>query len=219
MKLRGSRPAVVVDDSDDWALRVRAATEGRRGVQAVERAHVIDVDNNAHMVTEDSRERDASAAQQRKRRNPFTGSSLGGRILSGSQLPWFLLFPPKDYGVLETTGRKSGQRRRCCLRIVHREDRACIVAIGGSGVGWLANLTNDPTVSIRIRGGWHKATATIGIDAVDDDLLSSYRESVGLFSYGEYLMWRPGRPTADGIKRLHATWIETGVPVALTLHD
>lgn len=171
------------------------------------------------MASGDSKERDASATQRRKRRNPFTGSSLGGRILSGSQLPWFLLWPPRDYGVLETTGRKSGRRRRCCLRIIHRENRACLVAIGGSGVGWLANLTDEPTVSIRVRGGWRSATATIGLDAVDDDLLSAYSESVGLFSYGEYLMWRSGRPTREGIKRLHKTWIETGVPVALTLHD
>ncbi|MGH1491813.1 MAG: nitroreductase family deazaflavin-dependent oxidoreductase [Acidimicrobiales bacterium] len=171
------------------------------------------------MASEDSIEDEPSTTRPRKRRNPFTGSSLGGRILSASQLPWFLLFPPKDYGVLETTGRKSGQRRRCCLRIVHRGNRACLVAIGGHGVGWLANMTDNPTASIRIRGGWRTATATIGGDAVDVDLLSSYRESVGLFSYGEYLMWRPGRPTKAGIRDLHTTWTETGVPVALVLDD
>jgi len=133
------------------------------------------------MVSDDSNAPDSSAAQQRKRRNPFTGSRLGGRLLSGSQLPWFLLLPPKDYGVLETTGRKSGQRRRCCLRIVQRDDRAGVVAIGGNGVGWLANLTEDPTVSIRTRGGWRAASASVGADAVDEDLLSSYRESISPF--------------------------------------
>lgn len=178
-----------------------------------------EVDKTAQMAGGNTRDTDASSGPPRKRRNPFTGSSLGGRILSGSQLPWFLVWPPKDYGVLETTGAKSGQRRRCCLRIVHDEQQACVVAIGGRGVGWLANLTHNPDVRIRVRGGWRDATATPGVEAVREELLESYRESVGLFSYGEYLMWRPGRPNRDGIRDLHNTWVDTGVPVALALHD
>ena len=34
-----------------------------------------------------------------------------GRILSASQLPYFQLRPPHDYGVLTTTGHKTGKRR------------------------------------------------------------------------------------------------------------
>lgn len=152
----------------------------------------------------------------RKRRNPFTGSSLGGRVLSASQLPLFLLRPPRDYGVLQTTGRTSGKRRRCCLRIVRRGDRAGAVAIGGPGVGWLANLVEDPHIRVRIRGGWRDATAEV-VDELPPDLSARYRDSTGPFCYGEYLMWRPGRPTTDGIRRLHSSWLDTGTLVLLSL--
>lgn len=151
-----------------------------------------------------------------KRNNPLTASSLGGRILSSSQLPWFLLWPPRDYGVLETTGRKSGKRRRCCLRIVNNGDQAALVAIGGSGVGWLANLAATPACRLRLRGGWHTATARI-VDELPADLHARYLDSVGAFCFGEYLMWRPGRPNAAGIRELHRTWLETGTLVLLDI--
>ena len=152
----------------------------------------------------------------KKRRNPLTASSLGGRVLSSSQLPWFLLRPPRDYGVLETVGRTSGRRRRCCLRIVEHDHQAGIVAIGGPGVGWLANLTETPEVRIRTRAGWRPAVAHVVVEfpAV---LHSKYEESNGVFCYGEYLMWRPGRPTPEGIRDLHSTWLDSGVLVLLDL--
>ncbi|MEL7158017.1 MAG: nitroreductase family deazaflavin-dependent oxidoreductase [Actinomycetota bacterium] len=152
----------------------------------------------------------------KKRRNPLTASSVGGRVLSSSQLPWFLARPPRDYGVLETIGRNSGQRRRCCLRIVEHDKQAGIVAIGGRGVGWLANLTESPEVRIRTRQGWRSANARVVAD-FPEALRSKYHESNGLFCYGEYLMWRPGRPTAEGIRDLHRTWLDTGVLVLLDL--
>ena len=150
----------------------------------------------------------------KKRRNPLTASSLGGRVLSSSQLPWFLIRPPRDYGVLETVGRRSGQRRRCCVRIVEHDDQAGIVAIGGLGVGWLANLTETPEVRIRTRQGWRSATAHV-VPEFPQMLRSKYEESNGVFCYGEYLMWRSGRPTPDGIRDLHRTWLDTGVLVLL----
>ncbi len=149
------------------------------------------------------------------RGNPLTASSLGGRVLSASQLPWFLIRPPRNYGVLETVGRRSGQRRRC-LRIVEDENQAGIVAIGGQGVGWLANLTKTPQVRIRTRGGWRPATAQVVVD-FPEALRTQYEESSGAFCYGEYLMWRSGRPATDGIRDLHVTWLDTGVLVLLDL--
>ncbi len=152
----------------------------------------------------------------KKRRNPLTASSLGGRVLSSSQLPWFLVRPPRDYGVLETVGRKSGRRRRCCVRVVEHDDQAGIVAIGGPGVGWLANLEAEPQVRIRTRPGWRSATAQIVTD-FPEVLRSKYQESNGLFCYGEYLMWRSGRPTIEGMRDLHRTWLDNGVLVLLSL--
>lgn len=158
----------------------------------------------------------ACAGSHQKRRNPLTASSLGGRVLSAAQLPWFLVRPPRDYGVLETVGRKTGKRRRCCVRVVRQGDQAGIVAIGGRGVGWLANVIETSEVRVRTRSGWHQARARVAAD-FPDQLRAAYRDSIGLFCYGEYLMWRPGRPSAEGIRDLHHTWLDTGVLVLLDL--
>jgi hypothetical protein len=39
--------------------------------------------------------------------NPLTTYPTGGRILSAAQLPWFMLLPPRGFGVLTTTGRED----------------------------------------------------------------------------------------------------------------
>ena len=90
------------------------------------------------------------------------------------------------------------------------------MAIGGVGVGWLANLIETPKVRIRTRRGWRSAKALVVAD-FSEVLRSKYEESSGAFCYGEYLMWRSGRPTADGIRDLHRSWLETGVLVLLDL--
>jgi deazaflavin-dependent oxidoreductase (nitroreductase family) len=100
--------------------------------------------------------------------NPFIGggrktvlgvSFHGGRILSASQLDWFTLLPPRGFGVLTTTGRKSGKKRRKCIRAIRRGERVYVVSIGGARAAWLKNLQADPAVSLRIRGGRFKGRA------------------------------------------------------------
>lgn len=92
------------------------------------------------------------------------------------------------------------------------------MAIGGRGVGWLANLAQQPQVDIRLRGGWRSATARmVARDDLPADLRDGYRDSIGLFCFGEYLMWRPGRPSRDGIRDLHSHWLDTGTAVLLTM--
>ncbi len=147
---------------------------------------------------------------------PTHGVEPGRARSLGLAAPVVLDSPATDYGVLETVGRRSGQRRRCCLRIVEHDDHAGIVAIGGHGVGWLANLTETPKVRIRTRRGWRPATARVVAD-FPEVLRTQYEESSGAFCYGEYLMWRSGRPTAEGIRDLHRTWLDTGVLVLLDL--
>jgi hypothetical protein len=56
-------------------------------------------------------------------RNPLVSSPIGGRLLSAVQLPWFMIFPPLGFGVLTTTGRKTGKTRRKCIRAIRREDK------------------------------------------------------------------------------------------------
>ncbi len=152
-------------------------------------------------------------------KNPFTSSSLGGRLLSGVQLPFFLLRPPAGYGVLTTIGRTTGKRRSRCIRLVQRGDEACIVSIHGPSVGWLRNLTEQPTIRVRTAAGWRQATAVVGLDAVSPELRDAYVNDVGWFCNPEYLMWRKGRPTRDRIRSLHRSWLETGTPVALKIEN
>lgn len=67
-----------------------------------------------------------------RQHNPFINSAAGGRALSALQLPFFALRPPKGFGVLTTTGRKTGKTRRKCIRAIRRGDEAYIVAIKGA---------------------------------------------------------------------------------------
>jgi deazaflavin-dependent oxidoreductase (nitroreductase family) len=60
------------------------------------------------------------------------------------QLPLFLLRPPAGYGVLTTTGRRTGKTRRRCVRAIKRGDRVYLVAIKGSRTGWLRNVLASP---------------------------------------------------------------------------
>jgi hypothetical protein len=56
---------------------------------------------------------------QEWRHNPFTRwPQRGGKALSTLQLPFFLLHPPAGFGVLTTTGRRTGKPRRKCVRVI-----------------------------------------------------------------------------------------------------
>jgi deazaflavin-dependent oxidoreductase (nitroreductase family) len=87
-----------------------------------------------------------------ERRNPLVRSTAGGRLLSAMQLPAFTVMPPPGYGVITTTGRRTGKQRRKCIRIVRRGDRAYIVAIPGSRTAWLSNIRANPHVRLRTTG-------------------------------------------------------------------
>src|SRR5205809_5262717 len=69
------------------------------------------------------------------------------------QLPWFAALPPGGFGVLTTTGRRTGKTRRRCVRAIRRGDKAFLVSIGGERAAWLKNVRADPSVRLRIRGG------------------------------------------------------------------
>src|SRR5688572_30852003 len=84
----------------------------------------------------------------------FTHSHRSGRILSAMQLPLFQVRPPRDYGILTTTGHRTGKRRSRCLRVARRGDRAYLVAIKGADTThWAKNMLANPEVKLRLRGG------------------------------------------------------------------
>lgn len=153
------------------------------------------------------------------RRNPLTASALGGRILSASQLPLFLLHPPRLYGVLTTTGRKSGKRRRRCIRAARVGDTAYVVAIKGRKSFWLRNAEAHPEVTLRIRGGTFTGTARpVESGSEREAARTAYCDPPpGPFERAEYSMWRQGRSTPEKIRELHRHWFDTGVPLAIDL--
>ena len=153
-----------------------------------------------------------TVAAQRKR-NPFLNSATGGRVLSASMLPFFMLMPPAGFGVLTTTGRKTGKTRRKCVRAIRRGDRAYIVSIRPSA--WLRNIQANPEVELRIRGGTFTGHARELDDATER--VEAYCETVNRFDYAECRMWRKGRPTRSKIVELHRSWFDHGYPLVVEL--
>jgi deazaflavin-dependent oxidoreductase (nitroreductase family) len=158
--------------------------------------------------------------------NPFIGgrktvlgvSFHGGRILSASQLDWFTVLPPRGFGVLTTIGRKSGKKRRKCIRAIRRGERVYIVSIGGARAAWLKNLQADPGVSLRIRGGRFKGRARELGDAADaEQAMTAYCGTVNPFDYAECALWRRGRPSRAKIEDLHRGWFKEGIPLVVEL--
>jgi deazaflavin-dependent oxidoreductase (nitroreductase family) len=149
--------------------------------------------------------------------NPLTSSPLGGRLLSASQLPWFTALPPRNYGVLTTTGRKTGKRRRRCVRAVRSGELVYLVAIKGGRTGWVQNALSNPQVGLRIRGGRFEGIAREPREDEIEAARAAYCEAVGWFEYLEFTMWRTGRPRAAAIRQLHREWFEQGVPLVIKL--
>lgn len=153
-----------------------------------------------------------------RRANLLVHTPLGGRILSAAQLPQFKLRPPEGFGVLTTTGRRTGKRRSRCVRAIRRGDRAYLVAIGGEHSGWLRNVRANPEVRLRIRGGTFTGVGRELRDETErQEAMAAYCETVNSFDYSECRVHRKGRPTREKIIELHRTWFEGGVPLVIEL--
>jgi deazaflavin-dependent oxidoreductase (nitroreductase family) len=151
-----------------------------------------------------------------ERNNPFLRSATGGRVLSALMLPWFMVVPPAGFGVLTTTGRKTGRTRRKCIRAIRRGDRVYIASIRSSA--WLHNVRANPNVRLRIRGGTFSALAReLREEAERDEAMTAYCGTVNPFDYAECMMWRTGRPTRAKIEELHNDWFTQGTPLVVDL--
>lgn len=152
------------------------------------------------------------------RKNPLTTSATGGRILSASQLPWFTLRPPRGFGVLTTTGRRTGKKRRKCVRAIRDGDSVYLVSLGGSTAAWFLNLKTDPRVRLRIRDGRFEGVAREITDPGEHEKAKKvYAGTVNPFDAMEYRMHRPNRPTRDRIQEMHEKWFTDGTPVVIEL--
>jgi len=150
-----------------------------------------------------------------------------GRILSALMLPFLSLSPPPAYGVLTTTGRKTGKRRRKCVRVVRRGDRAYLLMLRpptlalerpNAVAAWLLNIRANPQVQLRLAGGTYKGHAR---ELSEPDEIALAREAlcetVSWLDYGESAVHLRGLPTRTKIEQLHAYWFTTGIPLAVEL--
>jgi deazaflavin-dependent oxidoreductase (nitroreductase family) len=129
-----------------------------------------------------------------------------------------LLRPPPGYGVLTTTGRRSGKRRQRCVRAIRRGEKAYIVAIKGNRTAWLKNVRANPQVRLRVRGGTFAGQARELRDAAEAETAAdAYCERAGRFEYVECMMWRSGRPSRSKSVELHRNWFESGIPLVVEL--
>jgi deazaflavin-dependent oxidoreductase (nitroreductase family) len=153
-----------------------------------------------------------------RRHNPFVRSLQGGRVLSALELPFFMLLPPSGFGVITTTGRRTGKPRRKCIRTIRRGDKVYVVSIGGAEAAWLKNIRANPNTRLRIRGGTFSGIVRELSDATErQDAMSAYCETVNRADYAECAVHRRGRPTRSKIKELHRAWFEGGIPLVVEI--
>jgi deazaflavin-dependent oxidoreductase (nitroreductase family) len=169
----------------------------------------------------------AAAAKEEPSHKRLIRSAAGGRAVSAMTLPYMLLLPPAGYGVLTTTGRKSGKPRRKCLRAVRRGDKAYlsmirppIVAVENPSIvtAWVLNLRANPAVRLRIRGGTFDGVAReINDEPELREAREAFCETVVPFDYLSGNLHLRGIPTRAKILRFNRYWFDTGIPLAVEL--
>jgi deazaflavin-dependent oxidoreductase (nitroreductase family) len=160
-----------------------------------------------------------------RKRNPFTKSSGGGRMLSALMFP-LSLRSPRSFGVLTTKGRKTGKWRRKCVHPVRDGEQVYIVmlrptpaAVAENHIaGWLLNIRAEPQVRLRMHGGSFTGRARELHDPAEIERARAvYCGTVNPFDYMECTFHRGGLPTRAKIEELHRSWFATGVPLVVEL--
>ncbi|WP_278265399.1 nitroreductase/quinone reductase family protein [Nocardia sp. AG03] len=154
-------------------------------------------------------------------------SARHGKLLSDAMRPLFRLRVPRGYGVLTTTGRKTGEPRPKCVRVLRAGDRAYLVQLmppnitierPGAVNAWLLNIRADPAVALRLPDGVHQGTAR---EITDPDEAATARtllcDTVVPLGIGECLVHLRGLPSRAKIRELHDYWFRTGRAVAIDL--
>jgi deazaflavin-dependent oxidoreductase (nitroreductase family) len=144
-------------------------------------------------------------------------------------LPGVLALPGSGYGVLTTTGRKTGKARRKCIRVIRRGNKAYLMQLRPPEVAmerpsavaaWVWNIRSNPNVTLRIRGG---TFAGVARELNDPAELATAREAlcetVNPMDYGECALHLRGMPTRAKIKDLHRYFFDTGIPLVIDLRD
>jgi len=182
----------------------------------------------ARDTSEAGRVREAAAAEAPKHTR-LIRSARDGRLVSALTLPFFLLLPSSGYGVLTTTGRKTGKARRKCIRAIRRGDRAYLVQLRPPELAmerptaisaWLWNIRTDPNVKLKTRGGTFAGVARELTDAGElAEAREALCETVNLFDYASCRLHLRGLPTRSKIQDLHRYWFDTGIPLVIELGE
>jgi len=177
---------------------------------------------------ESDRVRDAATAEVEKHRR-LLSSGRDGRVLSALMLPLMHWSPPTGYGVLTTTGRKTGKPRSKCVRVIRRGERAYLVALRPPHVAmarpdavhaWVWNIRANPTVRLRIPGGTFDGVAREITDTAELwRARAAICDAVHATDYGECVLHLQGLPTRRKIQELHRYWFDTGIPVVIDLKE
>jgi deazaflavin-dependent oxidoreductase (nitroreductase family) len=172
--------------------------------------------------------RQAAAAEIGKHRR-LLRTGRDGRILSALMLPLLRWAPPAGYGVLTTTGRRTGRLRQKCVRMLRDGDRVYLVALRlphiaannpGAVQAWVHNTRANPAVRVRIRGGDFDGVAREITDADERELARSLIcDTVLPNDYGECALHLRGLPTRTKVQELHRYWFETGIPIVIDLKE
>jgi deazaflavin-dependent oxidoreductase (nitroreductase family) len=171
----------------------------------------------------------AAAAEHASKHTRLIRSARGGRLLSALMLPFFLVRPPSGFGVITTTGRKTGKARRKCIRIIRRGNKAYIVQLRppelamarpSAVAAWVWNIRSNPNLELRIRGGTFAGVARKLKEPAELAVArEAFCETVNLFDYGECDVHLRGLPTRSKVKELHHYWFDTGIPLVVDLVD
>jgi deazaflavin-dependent oxidoreductase (nitroreductase family) len=89
------------------------------------------------------------------------------------------------HAMLETTGRRSGLKRRTPVVAMLRGDTFWLVAEYGRRAGYVRNLEADPSVRVKVGGRWRAGTARV---LADDDPRARLRRT-GRPLLGRVISW------------------------------
>jgi deazaflavin-dependent oxidoreductase (nitroreductase family) len=96
-------------------------------------------------------------------------NAIGGKLMARSG----------RIAILGTTGAKSGKRREAPVGILRRPDGAIVIAAGGDGRGWPANLRAHPTCTLDIKGTREAYVASLLEGAERDDAIRAFVAAMG----------------------------------------
>lgn len=140
--------------------------------------------------------------------------------------PFFAVLPPAGFGVLTTTGRRTGKARHRCVHVIRHADKAYIVMIRPTDLAlatnwvsaWVFNIRANPNVRLRMSGG---TFAGVVRELTEPEEIAEamwvYCGTVNPFDYAECRFHLSGRPTRSKIKHLHQGWFDTGIPLVVEL--